>query len=179
MRVPLSTPQQVVASIAHLRGYLTGQPARFLSHFASYTSPSKTSNVETRLVVHFPGLFRAGGSQLVEEIWGTELAWAWADASEGSFAEAVVGVLRKVAEGAMREGKGGGVVDVVCVVREVVDGRKGYGLLMDVRRIGEATRRVEPEQKVRAENERQEPRVKQRQTAGKTVGGGEEKMWIH
>lgn len=106
------------------------------------------------------------------------MAWAWADASEGRFAEAVVGLLNEVAEGAMREGKGG-VVDVVCVVREVVDGRKGYGLLMDLRRIEEEKRmRAKVEQK-RVEKERRESCAKERQMAGKKVRGGEEKMWIH
>lgn len=180
MRLPLATPQQLVASTTHLRGYLKEQPARFLSHFASYTSPHTSTDKETRLVVHFPSLFRAGGSHSVERIWGTEMAWAWADASEGMFAEAVVGVLREVAEVTMREGKGGGVVDVVCVVREVVDGRKGYGLLMDVRRIREEETRMRVEQKneKKAEKKRQKSCERQRQTGGKMVRGGE-KMWIH
>lgn len=117
------------------------------------------------------------------------MAWAWADASEGRFAEAVVGVLREVAEMAMREGKGGArVVDVSCVVREVVDGRKGYGLLMDVRRIGEKKTRMRVEQKEEkekskkkkaTEQERRESCVEARQMNGKMVRGGEEKMWIH
>lgn len=113
----------------------------------------------------------------MERIWGADLAWAWVDASEGRFAEAVVGVLREVAEVAMRAGRGG-VVDVVCVVREVVDGRKGYGLLMDVRRTGEETV-TKREWQNRAEREQQEPRSKHRQTAGEIARGGEEKMWIH
>lgn len=116
----------------------------------------------------------------MERIWGPELAWAWVDASEGRFAEALVGVLREVAEVAevaMRAGRGG-VVDVVCVVREVIDGRKGYGLLMDVRTIGEENMNRR-EQQNKAGKAKQEPRSKQRQTAGKMARGGEEKMWIH
>lgn len=131
-------------------------------------------------MVHFPSLFRAGGSHSVERIWGAEMAWAWADASEGRFAEAVVGVLREVAEVAMREGKGG-VVDVVCVVRQVVNGRKGYGLLMDVRRIEEGKTRVtlEQEKEKMIKEERQKSCMKQSQRVGKAARGGEEKMWIH
>lgn len=147
MRLPLSTPLQLLASIRNLRGYLTQQTDRFLSHFAAYTARTTTTTTTTtsttsdiRLVVNFQGLFGAGGHGL-ERIWGPELTWAWVDASEERFAEAVVGVLRDVAEAAVRAGKGG-VVDVVCVVREVVDGRRGYGLLMDVRRIGEDVRRA-------------------------------------
>ncbi|KAJ4424076.1 hypothetical protein N0V82_001323 [Gnomoniopsis sp. IMI 355080] len=153
MRLPLSTPQQLVTSVVHLRGYLTQQTTRFLSHFAassSHSTQTKPSDNPPRLVVNFPSLFRSGRHGM-EKIWGPELAWAWVDASEERFADVVVGMLRKVAERAVREGRGG-MVDVVCVARKVVDGKRGYGLLMDVRRIGEESRR-DPQKKTRKADE--------------------------
>lgn len=151
MRLPLSTNRQIHASIAHLRGYLTQQPARFLSHFCTTMSGiatppthSESSGRGWQLLVNFPGLFSGGtGGSVAEKIWGPELRWAWVDASDERFAEAVVSVLRELAVGRVTKGMGG-VADITCVVRQVVDGRRGYGLLMDMRR----TVRVEPQRRV-------------------------------
>lgn len=171
MRLPLSTPQELVASIAHLRAFLTQHTSRFLSHFSS--QKSQTTSDEARLVVNFPSLFCAGGYGM-EKIWGPELAWAWVDTSEERFAEAMVGVLREVAEVAVKEGRGG-VVDVVCVARKVVDGRRGYGLLMDVRRI-EGKLRKDKRNKTRKVDQAITHKAVQSATV---MVGGVEKMWIH
>ncbi|KAJ4385610.1 hypothetical protein N0V93_010039 [Gnomoniopsis smithogilvyi] len=179
MRLPLSTPQQLVASTVHLRGYLTQQTTRFLSHFFSPKHDNdnngklQTTSDETQLVVNFPSLPCAGGYGM-EQVWGPELAWAWLDASEENFADAVVGILRELAEVAVRDGRGG-TVDVVCVVRKVVDGRRGYGLTMDVRRIGENLRRDD-----RTKTRKAAQRVRQQEDqSAEEVARAEGKMWIH
>lgn len=141
LRLDLSTPRARAAAARTLRGYLTDQPARFLSHFglAHRPGPRRRDGGEGGggLAVCVSQLSSYGLRARVEGTWGRGVAWA--DAREEAFAPALVGLLGEMAA-ARAARMGAATVDVCVIVRQMFccRGRRDYDGMnweMDVRRV--------------------------------------------
>lgn len=137
LRLNLSTLHARASAARTLRGYLTDQPGRFLSHFGltQHQHHHRDPGGGGGLAASVSGL--SSVSRVIEGTWGRGATWA--DARDEAFAPALVGVLGHLAAGQAAR-RGAATVDVCVIVRQICCHRgrgecDGMSWCMDARRV--------------------------------------------